>query len=172
MNNLGYLLLMQGEHARAIETCREAARRFDELGMRDEGAGAAANVASGASDWTTRRVRSTRSSGAWPRTPSSASTTASRTAWMSWPRWPFVVVRREGELLVAAAESLRAGTGAGAPPLEQALHEETEAELRGSLDPEDLEAARAEGGAADPTRMVEIASELVGHGMPRVAKPS
>ena len=31
MNNLGYLLLMQGDFARAIETCREAARRCDEL---------------------------------------------------------------------------------------------------------------------------------------------
>ena len=47
MNNLGYLLLMQGDFGRAIETCREAARRFDELGMRDEGASAAENVALG-----------------------------------------------------------------------------------------------------------------------------
>jgi hypothetical protein len=31
MNNLGYLLLMQGDFGRAIETRREAARRFDGL---------------------------------------------------------------------------------------------------------------------------------------------
>ena len=73
---------------------------------------------------------------------------------------------------MGAAESLRVGTGAGAPPLEQALHDETAAELRGSLDPEELEAALAEGGATDPTRMVAIASEVFGHGMPRVAEPS
>ena len=173
MNNLGYLLLMQGEHARAIETCREAARRFDELGMRDEGAGAATNVALGC-------LRLDDEEGALDAVFGSLATYAELGEHDGVSYCLDVVAAvalRRGEartaaLLVAAAESLRVGTGAGAPPLEQALHEETEAELRGFLDPEELEAARAEGGAADPTRMVEIASELVGHGMPRVAKPS
>ena len=173
MNNLGYLLLMQGEHARAIETCREAGRRFDELGMRDEGAGAATNVALGCLGLDDEE-------GALDAVSGSLATYAELGEHDGVSYCLDVVAAvalRRGEartaaLLVAAAEALRVGTGAGAPPLEQALHEETEAELRGFLDPEELEAARAEGGAADPTRMVEIASELVGHGMPRVAKPS
>ena len=47
MSNLGYLSLLQGDAVRGIEQCREAARRFEELGIRDEQAGAAVNVAIG-----------------------------------------------------------------------------------------------------------------------------
>ena len=79
---------------------------------------------------------------------------------------------RTAAFLAGAAEALRAGTGAGAPPLEQALHEETLAELRRALDPEELRAALAEGGATEPSEVVAIASELVGHGVSRVAEPS
>ena len=44
MNNLGYLSLLQGDAVRGIEQCREAARRFEELGIRDERAGAVPGI--------------------------------------------------------------------------------------------------------------------------------
>ena len=173
MNNLGYLLLMQGDFGRAIETCREAARRFDELGMRDEGASAAENVALGC-------FRLEDDEAALDAVSGSLATYAElgENDGISYCLDVVAAVAlrrgdaRRAACLVGAAKALRAGTGAGAPPLEQALHDETAAELRGILDPEELEAALAEGGATDPTRMVAIASEVFGQGMPRVAEPS
>jgi len=55
MSNLGYLSLLQGDAVRGIEQCREAARRFEELGIRDEQAGAAVNVAIGLAETRRRR---------------------------------------------------------------------------------------------------------------------
>ena len=173
MNNLGYLLLMQGDFGRAIETCREAARRFDGLGMRDEGASAAENVALGL-------LRLEDDEAALAAVSGSLATYAElgENDGVSYCLdLVAAVALRRGEartaaVLAGAAEALRAGTGAAAPPLEQALHDETLAELRQALDPEELGSALEEGGAAEPARMVALASELAGQGMSRVAEPS
>ena len=173
MNNLGYLLLMQGDLARAIETCREAARRFDELGMRDEGASAAENVALGL-------LRQGDDEAALGAVSGSLATYAElgENDGVSYCLDVVSAVKlRRGELrtaavLAGAAEALRASTGAVAPPLEQALHEETLAELRRALDPEELQVALAEGGATELGEVVALASELVDHGVSRVTEPS
>ncbi|HET9287643.1 MAG TPA: adenylate/guanylate cyclase domain-containing protein [Gaiella sp.] len=173
MNNLGYLLLMQGDLTRAIETCREAARRFDELGMRDEGASAAENVALGL-------LRQGDDAAALSAISGSLATYAGlgEDDGVSYCLDVVAAVMlgrgepRTAGLLAGAAEALRARTGAAAPPLEQALHEETLSELRRALDPEDLRAALAEGGATEPSEMVALASELVDHGVTHVAEPS
>ena len=173
MNNLGYLLLMQGDLARAIENCREAARRFDELGMRDEGAGAAANVA-------LAHVRQGDEAAALAAVSGSLTTYAElgQDDGVSYCLDVVAAVAfrrgdpRTAALLAGAAEALRARTGAAAPPLEQALHEETLAELRQAVDPEELGAALAEGGATESSRVVAIASELVERGVTRLAEPS
>jgi tetratricopeptide (TPR) repeat protein len=172
MNNLGYLLLMQGDLARAIDTCREAARRFDELGMRDEGASAAENVALGL-------FRQGDGEAALHAVSGSLATYAELGENDGVSYCLDVVAAaalRRGEartaaVLAGAAEALRAGTGAGAPPLEQALHDETLDALGRAMEPEELSAALAEGGATEPTRMVELASDLVGDAS-RVAEPS
>ena len=172
MNNLGYLLLMQGDLVRGIERCREAARRFDELGMRDEGAGAAANVALGllrqgedevALDVVSASLATYAELGEHDGVSYCLDVVAAATLRRGEPRTV--------AFLVGAADALRAGTGAAAPPLEQALHDETVAGLAGVLDPAELEAALAEGAAADPVRMVLVASEFVADGS-RVAEPS
>ena len=173
MNNLGYLLLMQGEYGRSIETCREAARRFDELGMRDEGASAAENVALG----LLRQGDDEAALGAVSGSLATYAELGEHDGVSYCLDLVAAVAFRRGEtrtasVLVGAAEALRVGTGAGAPPLEQALHDETVAELRAALEAEELEAALAEGGATDPTRMVALASELIGHGLRHVAGPS
>ena len=173
MNNLGYLLLMQGDFARAVDRCREAARRFDELGMRDEGASAAENVALG----LLRQGEDEAALGAVSGSLMTYAELGENDGVSYCLDVVAAVVLHRGEartaaVLAGAAEGLRAGTGAGAPPLEQALHDQTLEELRGALDPEELRAALAEGGATEPTRMVEMASELVRHGLPHVAEPS
>ena len=173
MNNLGYLLLMQGDLDRAIERCREAARRFDELGMRDEGASAAENVALG--------LLRQGDDAAALRTVSGSLATYAELGEDDGVSYCLDVVAavmlRRGEqrtagFLVGAAEALRTRTGAAAPPLEQALHEETLGELRRALDPDELRATLAEGAAAEPSEVVTLASELVEHGVSRVAEPS
>ena len=65
---------------------------------------------------------------------------------------------RSAGLLAGAADALRANTGAAAPPLEQALHEETLEELRRQLEPEDLAAAFAAGEAVASDEAVVLAS--------------
>jgi hypothetical protein len=164
---------MQGDLARAIETCREAARRFDELGMRDEGASAAENVALGL-------LRQGDDEAALGAVAGSLATYAElgENDGVSYCLDVVAAVAlhrgdaRAAAFLAGAAEALRASTGAAAPPLEQALHDETLAELRQALDPEELGTAIAEGGATEPHRMVAIASELVGYGVSHVAEPS
>ena len=173
MNNLGYLLLLEGDFGRAIESCRVAARRFDELGMRDEGASAAENVALGL-------LRLEDDEAALAAVSGSLATYAElgENDGVSYCLdLVAAVALRRGEartaaILAGAAEALRVGTGAGAPPLEQALHDETGAELRRALDPEQLDAALAEGAATDPAARVAIASKLSGRGLSRVAEPS
>jgi hypothetical protein len=78
---------------------------------------------------------------------------------------------RSAAVLAGAAEALRAGTGAGAPPLEQALHNEVMEELRRALYPAELATALAEGAATDSTAMVTLAFEVAGVTSP-VAEPS
>jgi hypothetical protein len=173
MNNLGYLLLMQGDLARAIEKCGEAARRFDELGMRDEGASAAENVALGL-------LRQGDDAAALSTMSGSLATYAElgEDDGVSYclDILSAVMLRRgdprTAAVLAGAAEALRARTGAAAPPLEQALHEETLSELRRALDPEELRAALAEGGATETSEVVALASKLVEHGVSHVAEPS
>jgi predicted ATPase/class 3 adenylate cyclase len=172
MNNLGYLLLMQGDLRRAIETCREAARRFDELGMRDEGASAAENVAlalfrQGDYDGALGVLSGSLATYAELGEDDGVSYCLDVAA---------AVALRRGEartaaVLAGAAEALRAGTGAGAPPLEQALHDEVMEELPRALDPEELATALAEGAATDSTAMVALAFEVAGVRSP-VAEPS
>ncbi len=161
MNNLGYLSLLQGDAVRGIEQCREAARRFEELGIRDERAGAAVNVAMGL-------LRLGDDAAALGVASDSLATYAELGHEDGVSYCLDVVaaaVLRRGDarsagLLAGAADALRANTGAAAPPLEHALHEETLEELRGQLEPEDLAAALAAGEAVAPDEAVVLASEL------------
>ena len=172
MNNLGYLLLMQGDLPRAIETCREAARRFDELGMRDEGAGAAENVAlalfrQGDDEAALGVLSGSLATYAELGEEDGVSYCLDVVAAVGLRRGE----ARTAAVLAGAAEALRVGTGAGAPPLEQVLHDETMDELRRALHPEELEAALTEGGATDATAMIALAFEHLGLTSP-IAEPS
>jgi predicted ATPase/class 3 adenylate cyclase len=172
MNNLGYLLLMQGELSRAIATCGEAARRFDEPGMRDEGASAAENVALG----LLRQGEDEAALGVVSRSLATFAELGENDGVSYCLDLIAAVMSRRGDpaaaaFLAGAAEALRAGTGAAAPPLEQALHDETVAALRKALDAEQLESSTAEGAATEPSRMVTIASEFVASSASQVAEP-
>ena len=167
MTNLGYLSLLQGDAVRGIEQCREAARRFEELGIRDEQAGAAVNVAIG----LLRRGDDAAALGVV----SDSLATYAELGHEDGVSYCLDVVAagvlrrgdaRSAGLLAGAADALRANTGAAAPPLEQALHEETLEELRRQLEPEDLAAALAAGEAVASDEAVVLASELAERPVP------
>ena len=160
MSNLGHSLL-QGDAVRGIEQCREAARRFEELGIRDEQAGAAVNVAIGL-------LRHGDDAAALGVVSDSLATYAELGHEDGVSYCLDVVaagILRRGDAssagLLAALLTRYARTRARRHrPSSRALHEETLEELRRQLEPDDLAAALAAGEAVAPDEAVVLASEL------------
>jgi predicted ATPase len=148
LNNLGYLALLQGDAVRGIEACGDAARRFADLGYPEDSAGAGVNVAIGLLG-THEEEEALRILGESLETYADLGHDDGVSYCLD--AIAAAAVRggaaRNAGLLVGAARALRRRTGAAAPPLEGALHDNTLRELAAALDEEDLAAVLVEGEA-------------------------
>jgi predicted ATPase/class 3 adenylate cyclase len=161
LNNLGYLALLQGDTARGIDACSDAARRFAELGFHEDHAGSGVNIAIG----LLRRH---------DEEPALRIVTESLETYAELGHEDGVsycldaigtaVVRGGADpraaVVVGAAGAVRRRTGAVAPPLEDALHDDALRELADALGEGPLGAAIAEGEALGLDDAIGLALEL------------